>query len=92
MFTWPAAREKALPPAQLAAAASTRASPSGVTEASVLWLTITTSPMAASARATTWKLRRRSLASHMARPMVKNTWVCTTSEAKPGEMKPLMAM
>jgi hypothetical protein len=28
----------------------------------------------------------------MARPMVKNTWVCTTSEANPGEMRPSMAM
>ncbi len=63
MLTLPAALEKALPPAQLAAATNTRPRPSGVTEASV-WATITTSPTAARARATSWKLRIRSLTSH----------------------------
>ena len=30
--------------------------------------------------------------SSMAKPMVKKAWVCTTREARPGEMCPFMAM
>ena len=44
------------------------------------------------AMASTWNTRTRSPASSMARPMVKNTCTCTTSEARPGETKRVMAM
>ena len=90
MFTDPAWRATMLPPDQLAAASSTSRTPSGVA-APPPWAAISTMPEAASNRATIWKPWTRSLLICMAMPMVKNTWVCTTSEARPGEMWPFMA-
>ena len=80
-----------LPPAQDKAAKSISTRPSGVALPSVC-SRITPMPPAASASDTPCTGCARSPESHIASPMVKNTCVCTTSEARPGEMWPFMAM
>ena len=57
-----------------------------------VWVKITPSPAAPTARATHWKPRSRSRVSHMDSPMVMNTWLWMTREARPGEILPCMAM
>ena len=78
-----------LPPAQLMAAPRISNRPSTVVVPSVC-MPMVAMPAVASSSANHWKGCTRSPLMRMDRPMVKNTWVCTTSEAMPGEIWPLM--
>ena len=53
---------------------------------------ITAMPLAARSRPTIWKGWTRSRVIAAASRIVKKDCACTTSEARPGAMKPLMAM
>jgi len=79
-----------LPPAHDRAAISTSISPTNVVVPSVC-RTMTAMPAVASSSENHWKMRTDSPASHIYRPMVKNTWTRITSEAMPGEIRPLIA-
>ena len=57
-----------------------------------LWATMTPIPAMANANAASWKGFNRSPVRSIDRPMVKKTCICTTSDARPGEINPFMAM
>jgi len=85
------ARTTMLLPAQAAAAISTSTIPSGVVAPSV-WTRMIASPASVISSATTWNGRTRSPLIAIASPIVKNTCVWMTSEARPGVTSPFMAM
>ena len=76
-----------LPPAQLSAAPRIMNRPNTVVVPSVC-VAMLAIPAVASAKAAHWNSCTRSPLMRMDKPMVKNTCVCTTSEAMPGEMWP----